>query len=102
MWSAMLTKVELEVLSKRAPHGTHARYNAHLLKDEEPCDRCKDGEARYRAKLRERRLADQGEAERPRQPFTRTTASRTTVSRMVDEQEDEEEDEEEEFELDDA
>jgi hypothetical protein len=95
MWSAMLTKVELEILSKRAPHGTHARYNAHLLQDEEPCDGCRDGEARYRAKLRERRLGDQGEVDYPRQSLTRTT-----VSRIVDEEEDE--DEEEEFELDDA
>lgn len=34
LWSTMLTKAELEILSAHAPHGTHARYNAHLLADE--------------------------------------------------------------------
>jgi hypothetical protein len=93
----MLTKVELEVLSKRAPHGTHARYNAHLLKDEEPCDRCKDGEAKYRADLRARRDADPERIDRPRRDavFTPQTAE-------TEDEDDETEDDEEEYEPDDA
>lgn len=91
MWSVMLTKVELEGLSAHALHGTHARYNGHLLAGEEPCDRCRDGEARYRAKLKEKRLAAQAEAEQPRQSFTRTT-----VSQIEDEEDEEDEEEEEE------
>jgi hypothetical protein len=97
----MLTISEYRALGEQAPHGTHARYNAHLVKDEEPCDRCKDGEARYRRKLKARRLADQDETEQPRRSFTRTT-----VSRNEDEEdegnEEEEEEEEEELEPDDA
>jgi hypothetical protein len=51
----MLTTSELERLSAGAKHGTHARYNAHLLRGDEPCDRCRDAEAAYRADLRARR-----------------------------------------------
>ncbi len=47
MWSTILTTTELQALSGRAAHGTHARYNAHLLEDQVPCDRCREGEARY-------------------------------------------------------
>jgi hypothetical protein len=52
--SIMLTTSELERLSAGAKHGTHARYNAHLLAGDEPCDSCRDAEAAYRAELRER------------------------------------------------
>lgn len=55
IWSTMLTKAEYRILSKRAPHGTHSRYNGHLLDGSDPCDRCRAAEAAYRAELRARR-----------------------------------------------
>jgi len=93
MWSAMLTKMELEVLSAHAPHGTHARYNAHLLKDQEPCDRCRDGEARYRAELRAKRHADPEHIERSRRGAV--FAPRTRTIRVQDEELEDDEPEDE-------
>ncbi len=65
MASVVLTSSELERLSAQAPHGTHARYNAHLLAGDESCDACRDAEAGYRAELRARRT-DRGRIEQPR------------------------------------
>lgn len=90
----MLTISEYEALSAHAPHGTHARYNAHRLNDEEACEACKDAEAEYRAELRARRHEEQGEAEWPhRQSFARTTAPQVEIEEERDQDEDEDEDE---------
>jgi hypothetical protein len=104
MWSTMLTKVELEVLSKHAPHGTHARYNAHLLAVDEPCDRCREGEAKYRAELRARRDADPERIDRPRRDavFTPQTAETEDEDDETEDDEEEYEPDEEEYEPDDA
>ena len=50
-------------LLRRERHGDHAGYAAHVYRGEEPCDRCKAGEAEYRAERRQRRrLAASGGA----------------------------------------
>ena len=119
--SIMLTTSELERLSAGAKHGTHARYNAHLLAGDEPCDPCRDAETTYRAELRARRSdrdADQARSQlilRPRRASDPATALLEAEDDEAEEEDDENEDErswadgaeeveqdDEEFELDDA
>jgi hypothetical protein len=96
----MLTTSEYKELSEQVPHGSHSRYNAHLLAGEEACDPCREAERIYRAKLRARRL-DQDEPEQPRRhSFARPASPGTEVEEIEDE--DELEDDEEEYEPDDA
>ncbi len=95
--SIMLTTSELERLSARAPHGTHGRYNAHLLAGDEPCDACRDAEAEYRAELRARR-AGQGGVEQPRSQITILRSRSFDPDDIRDDEDDQGFDDEEELE----
>jgi hypothetical protein len=97
--SIMLTTSELERLSAGAKHGTHARYNAHLLAGDEPCDPCRDAEAVYRAELRARRSDRDTEQTgshlilHSRRGFDPTTALQEVEDDEAEEEDDENQDE---------
>jgi hypothetical protein len=62
---AVFRACQLRILDPARRHGDHAGYAAHVYRDEDPCDACKEGERVYRAERRAARKARKSTAAQP-------------------------------------
>lgn len=64
MAHAVFLAVQMGLLEPRRRHGDHAGFAAHVYRDEDPCEACREGENEYRRDRRAARNAAKAAASR--------------------------------------